>query len=102
MYDERSEEEIYAPRSIELLNDAIAFFKLIGGADELAERGWKPEAIMDSNYMEAIEDLANKRLMGTTDGYDDGACIMKIDECLEVEKDLTKYFRTEILEMINR
>ena len=68
MYDKRSEEEIYAPRSIELLNDAIAFFKLIGGADELAERGWKSEAIMDSSYMEAIEDLANKRLMGTTEG----------------------------------
>lgn len=99
MYDE---EQYFNEREIELLDDAIKFFKLIGGADELSDRGWRIGAIMDTNYMETIEELADKWLMGVVDGYDDCTCILKTDDCLEVEEDLNKYFRAEILEKMSR
>lgn len=72
----------------ELIIDIIKFFKLIGGADELADRGWKTSAIMDRDYMEQLEIIEKKYL---PDEYENGALI-KINDALQVEKLLKDKF----------
>ncbi|MBR3362633.1 MAG: hypothetical protein IKG40_01755 [Bacilli bacterium] len=72
----------------EVITDIINYFKLIGGADELSDRGWETSAIMDDSYMESLEEFEKKYL---SDEYENGA-ILKIDDALNVEKLLTNKF----------
>ena len=72
----------------EVITDIISYFKLIGGADELSDRGWRTSEIMDESYMESLEEFEKKYL---PDEYENGA-ILKVEDALNVEKLLTNKF----------
>ena len=85
-------------RHEKLLEDAFAFKELVGGADRLSEAGWRSEEIMTTDYMEEIQDL----LIEWLPEEGNNLCIMKIEDCLEAENMLHKFFKEEILEIMNR
>ena len=79
-----------------VLVDAIKFYKLIGGADELCNRGFKSEIAMDNAYMEEIEEL----LLNWLPDIYENTCILKADDCLEAEKALEKFFYEELAALL--
>lgn len=78
-----------------LLNDAIDFFQITGGANSLCESGREPDEIMDILYMEDIENLTIKWIANE-------CSITDINKCLEVESLLSKFFKSKILEIMNK
>lgn len=72
----------------EVIADIISYFKLIGGADELAERGWRTSAIIDTGYMQELEKFEAKYL---PDECENGA-ILKVEDALNAETLLTNKF----------
>lgn len=89
---------MFNERHEKLLKDAFAFKELVGGAERLCEAGWRSEDAMDGDYMEQIEDFLLKWL---PEEYEN-MCILKVDDCLEAEDKLTKFFKEEILEIMHR
>ena len=81
----------------ELLQDCFEFLQLIGGANRLSEAGWDSEDIMDEEYMSDIEELRDKYLPDESTDY-----ISEVEECLEVEELLYKFFDEELREIIMR
>lgn len=79
-----------------VLNDAINFYKLIGGADELCNRWFKSRIAMDDTYIDEIEELL---LTWLPDVYEN-TCILKVDDCLEAEKALDKFFYEELAALL--
>ena len=80
-----------------LLRDCFNFMRLVGGAERLCEAGWRPEAAMNADYMEEIEELLLEWLPGDYENM----CILKTDDCLEAENKLEKFFKEELATMLD-
>ena len=89
---------MFEKRHTKLLDDAFKFMRQVGGAIEICDRGWEPEVAMDQCYMEDIQDL----LIEWLPEEGENLSINTIDDCLYAEDLLEKFFRTEILEIMNK
>ncbi len=89
---------MFEERHENLLKDCFKFQQMIGGADTLEEKGFKLSEIMDTSYMEELQNLLIEWLPEESENLS----IMKIDDCLEAEKLLSNFFKNEILEIMNR
>lgn len=83
---------------LKLLEDAIKFYKMIGGADILEEKGFRLSECMDSSYMEEMQNLLIEYLPDEGNNL----CIVTADDCIEAEKLLDKFFKEELEEMLRR
>ena len=79
-----------------LLKDMIKFYKMVGGADALEEKGFRLSECMDDDYMEELQDL----LIEWLPDIGNNLCIIKIDDCVEAEQALDKFFREEMSEIL--
>ena len=72
----------------DLVNDAILFYKMIGAANELAERNFDNGDIMTVDYCNKIVELANKYGIGCDDAMPYGI--------LNAEDELSEFFRNTL------
>lgn len=86
---------MFEKRHEKLLNDAIGFFQLIAGANVLCEAGWEPEEAMNHYYIDDIENLLIEWLP------EEELIIESTEDCLKAERLLEKFFKSEILEIMN-
>lgn len=89
---------MFEERHENLLEDCFKFQQMIGGADTLEEKGFKLSEIMDTSYMEELQNLLIEWLPEESENLS----IIKIDDCLKAEKLLSNFFKDEILEIMNR
>lgn len=89
---------MFEERHERLLEDCFKLQQMIGGADTLEEKGFKLSEIMDTSYMEELQNLLIEWLPEESENLS----IMKIDDCLKAEKLLSDFFKDEILEIMNR
>ncbi|WP_405283112.1 hypothetical protein [Methanobrevibacter sp.] len=76
-----------------LVNDAIAFFKMVGGSDELSNKGFSTAEVMPLDYCNKIVELANKYGIECDSTMPYGI--------LDAEYDLEKFFKSKLEEAVN-
>lgn len=72
----------------DLVNDAILFFKIIGGSDELSNKGFDTAEIMTVEYGEKIVELCNKYGIECDDSMPYGI--------LDAEYELEEFFKNKL------
>lgn len=72
----------------DLVNDAIVFFKMVGGSDELSNRGFDTGDIMTVEYGEKIVEFCNKYGIECDDSLPYGI--------LDAEYELEKFFKAKL------
>ena len=78
----------------DLVTDAILFYKMIGAANELAEKNYSNGDIMTVDYCNKIVELANKYGIECDDTMPYGI--------LNAEDDLEKFFKSKLEEAVNK
>ena len=76
----------------DLVNDAIAFFKMVGGSDALSDKGFDTGDIMPLEYCNEIIELCKKYNIACDDTMPNGI--------LDAEYDLEKFFKTRLEEAV--
>ena len=75
-----------------LVEDAILFFKMVGGSDELSNKGFSTAEVMPLDYCNKIVELANKYGVECDDTMPYGV--------LDAEYDLEKFFKSKLEESV--
>lgn len=79
-----------------IVKDFEKFNQVVGGAMELADRGWKSEVWCNQKYKETIEELYLEYLPEEYEVF----IPIKTDDYLEIEDKIANYLETEILELM--
>ncbi len=72
----------------DLVNDAIVFFKMVGGSDALSDKGFDNCDIMPLDYCQKIVELCNKYGVECDDSMPYGI--------LDAEYELEKFFKAKL------
>ncbi|WP_296862486.1 hypothetical protein [uncultured Methanobrevibacter sp.] len=78
----------------DLVKDAIAFFKMVGGSDALSDKGFDTGDIMPLEYCNEIVELCQKYSITCDDTMPYGI--------LDAEYELEKFFKIKLEEAVNR
>ena len=76
----------------DLVKDAIAFFKMVGGSDALSDKGFDTGDIMPLEYCNEIVELCQKYDIACDDTMPYGI--------LDAEYELEKFFKTKLEESV--
>lgn len=80
----------------DLIKDFKIFNQVVGGAIELADRGWKEEVWFSDKYQDTLEDLYRKYLPIESEHF----IPLKVDDYLEIEDKIANFLEEELLELI--
>ena len=72
----------------ELIKDCLNFYKVIGGAEELADRGWREDVWMHDGYTQTIDEVYAKYLPEESNDF----VPITVDDYLSVEYRLCTFF----------
>ena len=76
----------------DLVKDAIAFFKMVGGSDALSDKGFDTGDIMTLEYCNEIVELCKRYNIACDDTMPYGI--------LDAEYELEKFFKTKLEESV--
>ena len=79
----------------ELIEDCLNFFMTVGGAMELADRGWREDVWMHDNYKETIEEMEEKYLPDLFENFIPN----KVDDYLDLEDKIADFFKESLMNL---
>ena len=80
----------------DLVKDFKIFNQVVGGAMELADRGWREDVWCSDQYKETLEDLYKKYLPIKSENF----IPLKVDDYLDIENEIADFLEEELLELM--